>query len=57
MTVLLSAIQLVNADMPTWLQAALAQQILANQELQAALTASQEERQAAVVSVRHFSSL
>ena len=41
--------------MLTLLQAALAEQTLANQKLCAALTASQEERRAAVVSVRHFS--
>ncbi len=40
--------------MPSLLQAALAQQILANQSLQAAFSASQDKRQAAVVSVRRF---
>ncbi len=37
------------------LQAASAELSDANQRLQAALTAAQEEKQAAVVSVRHFS--
>ena len=46
---------LCNADVLTLLQAALAEQTLANQQLDTALTASQEERQADVVSVRHFS--
>ncbi len=41
--------------MPIFLQAALAEQRLANHRMQAALTAVQEEKQAAVVSVRHFS--
>ncbi len=40
--------------MPSLLQAALAQQILATQSLQTALSAAQDKRQAAVVSVRHF---
>ena len=45
---------LYNADMPSLLQAALAQQILATQSLQTALSAAQDKRQAAVVSVGHF---
>ncbi len=43
---------LCNADLPTLLQAALAKQDLANQKLQAALTAVQSDKQAVVVSVR-----
>ncbi len=39
-------------DLPTLLQAALAEQDHANQKLQAALTAAQSNKQAVVVSVR-----